>query len=148
MSFTIDDFHDLVRLLDQRPERRAELLRLVLTDELLSLTEANGRLVAAQDRTDTQLGQLATDVHQLRAAQQGTDAQLQRLSATVDRWAGTWTSLPCGSISWVGISINLPPGSTSSVVGSRVTPEAEGYAQAHGVWRVAGRGEEPEPAAS
>ena len=37
MSFTVDDFQDLIRLLQQHPERRAELRRHVLSDELLEL---------------------------------------------------------------------------------------------------------------
>jgi len=36
MPFTADEFHDLVRLVEARPEWRVELRRLVLTDELLS----------------------------------------------------------------------------------------------------------------
>ena len=37
MAFTVDDFQDLVSLLEQRPEWRGELRRLVLTEELLGL---------------------------------------------------------------------------------------------------------------
>ena len=36
MPFTMDDFHDLIRLIETRPEWRAELRRLVLTEELLA----------------------------------------------------------------------------------------------------------------
>ena len=37
MAFTVRDFRDLVELLEQHPEWRAELRRLVLTEELLAL---------------------------------------------------------------------------------------------------------------
>jgi hypothetical protein len=37
MAFTVEEFRDLLRILDERPEWRAELRRLVLTDELLAL---------------------------------------------------------------------------------------------------------------
>ena len=39
MPFTIDDFCDLVRILEEKPEWRAELRRLILTDELPALPE-------------------------------------------------------------------------------------------------------------
>ncbi|MDW8099135.1 MAG: hypothetical protein RML36_06585 [Anaerolineae bacterium] len=35
MPFTVTDLHDLVRLLHEHPEWRAEVRRLVLTDEIL-----------------------------------------------------------------------------------------------------------------
>jgi hypothetical protein len=37
MAFTVQDFHDLITLVVQHPEWRAELRRLVLTEELLAL---------------------------------------------------------------------------------------------------------------
>jgi hypothetical protein len=63
MPFRVEEFHDLVRLLEQRPEWRAEIRRLVLTDELLALPEQLGKfqaqteqrfeeLAAAQKRTE------------------------------------------------------------------------------------------------
>ena len=39
MPFTVEDFHDLVRLLDERPEWRAEMRRLVLSDDYLTVPE-------------------------------------------------------------------------------------------------------------
>ncbi len=43
MAFTVEDFRDLARILEERPEWRAELRRLVLTDELLALPEQTER---------------------------------------------------------------------------------------------------------
>ncbi len=37
MPFSVEEFRDLIRLLEERPEWRADLRRLVLTDELLAL---------------------------------------------------------------------------------------------------------------
>ena len=51
MSFTVAEFHDLVRLVTERPEWRAELRRLVLTEELLALPDQVARL-----RRDTEQG--------------------------------------------------------------------------------------------
>lgn len=39
MPFQVEEFRDLIRLLAERPEWRAELRQLVLTDELLTLPE-------------------------------------------------------------------------------------------------------------
>ena len=39
MPFTVEDFQDLVQLLDERPQWRSELRRLVLSDEYLALPE-------------------------------------------------------------------------------------------------------------
>lgn len=46
-------FHDLIRLLDQQPQWRAELRRVLLTEELLSLPEIIRELAEAQRRTET-----------------------------------------------------------------------------------------------
>ena len=39
MPFTVEEFHDLVRILEEKPEWRNELRRLILTDQLLALPE-------------------------------------------------------------------------------------------------------------
>jgi hypothetical protein len=90
----ITDFHDVVRLLEEHPEWRAELRRLILTDDLLGLpeqvahlTEQVTALVAAQARTDARVAELAeaqarTDarVAELVAAQARTDARVAELA--------------------------------------------------------------------
>lgn len=83
MPFTIEDFRDLVRLVEERPEWRAELRRLVLTDELLALphqvaqlTAQVGVLAEAQRRTDERIAELTE-------AQRRTDEQLAGLTAQV-----------------------------------------------------------------
>jgi hypothetical protein len=96
MSFTSTDFHDLVRLVEEHPEWRTELRRLVLTDSLLALpeqvaelrAETNRRfqetnlhlqaLTAAQQRTEERLAELAI-------AQQRTDEQVAELRAETER---------------------------------------------------------------
>jgi hypothetical protein len=50
MPFSVEEFHDLVRILEERPEWRREIRRLVLTDELLSLPEQVVSLRAATER--------------------------------------------------------------------------------------------------
>ena len=73
MPFTVDDFHDLIRLVETRPEWRAELRRLVLTNELLTVPD---QLAALRARSEEQFQALAE-------AQQRTDLQLATLTEQV-----------------------------------------------------------------
>ena len=57
MPFTADEFHDLIRLVESHPEWRAELRRLVLTDELLALPEQVGVLTEVTTLATTQHAQ-------------------------------------------------------------------------------------------
>jgi signal transduction histidine kinase len=84
MAFTVEEFHDLIRLLEQHPEWRADLRRLLLSDEILSLPDVvrelahEVRLLAeAQKRTEERLLQLEEQVRELVHAQ-------KLLTATVD----------------------------------------------------------------
>ena len=88
----ITDFHDVVRLLEQHPEWRAELRRLVLTEELLALpdqiaeltrqvtrlTKAQARIEERQARTEE--WQAYTEEWQTR-----TEARLDSLTGVVKR---------------------------------------------------------------
>ncbi len=82
MSFTVDDFQDLLRLLDQHPDWRTELRRHVLTEELLSLPAIVRELAEAQRRTEQRVGDLASTVGAL-VAQVGTLAE--RVGGLADR---------------------------------------------------------------
>lgn len=84
MPFTVTEFLDLVRLLEQQPEWRAELRRLVLTDEVLALPQVVQSLAEAQRRTDEQLAILTQRVDDLVAAQRRTEEQLAVLTQRVD----------------------------------------------------------------
>jgi len=102
MAFTVQEFHDLVALLTQHPEWRAELRRLVLTEEILTLpqivrdlVEAQQRteqqvaqLAAAQQRTEQQIAQLIQQVTQLTEAQRRTERQIVRLQDDVGEIKG------------------------------------------------------------
>ena len=81
----ITDFHDVVRLLEQHPEWRAELRRLVLTEELLALpdqiaelTKQVTRLTEAQARTEEWQAQI-------EGRQARTEARLDSLTGVVKR---------------------------------------------------------------
>ena len=67
----VEDFQDLIRLLQARPEWRADLRRVVLTDELLALPEQIARLQVETDRR----------FHELAEAQRRTE---ERVAALVE----------------------------------------------------------------
>ena len=78
MSFTVSDMRDLTQVLALHPEWRAEVRRLVLTDELLSLPDLVRELVEAQARTEQRVQELAQ-------AQGRAEQRLDRLDATVQK---------------------------------------------------------------
>ena len=55
MAFTVDDFQDLLRLLEARPEWRAQLRRLLIPDDVLELPALVARLAEAQVRAEERL---------------------------------------------------------------------------------------------
>ncbi len=87
MPFTIEDLPELLRLLDQHPEWRAELRRHVLTDELLELPALTRQLAEAQARTAEQLTTLTARVDALAEAQARTAEALTELATRVDSLA-------------------------------------------------------------
>lgn len=89
----IRDFQDVVRLLEAHPEWRAELRRLILTDEILTLpekiahlTEQVAALVVAQARSDAKLEALIE-------AQGRTEARLEALAEVQVRTEGRMDAL-------------------------------------------------------
>ena len=78
VSFTVDDFQDLLRLLERHPEWRADLRRHMLSEELLALPSLVRELAEAQRRTEQRVDELA-------AAQLRSEAQLEALAAAQAR---------------------------------------------------------------
>ena len=62
MPFTVEEFRDLVRILEEKPEWRAELRRHVLTEELLSLPE---QVAALRAETERRFQEMAATVDKL-----------------------------------------------------------------------------------
>ncbi len=114
MAFGIHDFQDLVRLLEERPEWRAELRRVLLTTELLELpavvsalaqevsvlAQAVRELVEAQRRTEARVGGVEGRLdraevefgefrQEVREAQHRTDQRLDRLDQQVGDLRGS-----------------------------------------------------------
>jgi predicted RNase H-like nuclease (RuvC/YqgF family) len=80
MAFTVSDFSDLTRLLEERPEWRSELRRLLLSDELLTLPQAVRELLEAQRRTEERLEKVEERLEK-------AEERLSRLEATVQNLA-------------------------------------------------------------
>ena len=74
MPFTVEDFRDLVQLLEERPQWRTEMRRLVLSDEYLAVPE---RIAGLQRET----AELRRDLEQ--AVDNG------RQSSSLDRTGST-----------------------------------------------------------
>lgn len=95
MAFTVRDFHDLVDLLEQHPEWRADLRRLVLTEEVLALPDMVRALAAAQQRTEQQMvtmqQQMVTmqqQIAELVAGQHRMEQRIDRLQDDVGELKG------------------------------------------------------------
>jgi hypothetical protein len=94
MAFTVEDFQDLLSILEHQPEWRAQLRRYVLTDDGIDLPGTLQAIADAQRTTDERLLTLTEQVQALTAAQSRTDArvdalteQMQTLTLRVDALA-------------------------------------------------------------
>ncbi|GIV84746.1 MAG: hypothetical protein KatS3mg052_1753 [Candidatus Roseilinea sp.] len=89
MPFTVSDFHDLVELLEQQPSWRAEMRRLLLTDDILRLPKTVEDLAATVDQfarnTEERFCQVEKILADLAAAQQRTEQHFEELAAAQQR---------------------------------------------------------------
>ena len=88
MPFTVEDFHDLVQLLEDRPEWRAEMRRLVLSDEYLAVPEQIAELQSQTAELQSQTAELQSQVAELQrqvAEIQRQVAEIQRQVAEIQR---------------------------------------------------------------
>jgi len=88
VAFAVQDFHDLLRLLEQHPEWQADLRRIVLTDELLELPALVRRMAEAQVRTEELLERLTARVDDLAEAQLRTETRVQAQGRRLDAAIG------------------------------------------------------------
>ena len=84
MPFTVEEFRDLVRILEEKPEWRAELRRLILTEELLSLPE---QVAALRAETERRFQEMAAEISRLSAAVAKLDAAVARLGSGWAIWS-------------------------------------------------------------
>ncbi|MBD3183145.1 hypothetical protein GF312_12695 [Candidatus Poribacteria bacterium] len=87
MSFTVDDYHDLVQLLIEHPEWKSELRGLLLSQDLLSLPEIVRKLADSQDRTEERIDRLVEAqrkteerIAELAEAQRRTEQRIDELA--------------------------------------------------------------------
>ena len=81
MPFTVEDFHDLVQLLEERPQWRAEMRRLVMSDEYLAVPEQ----IAELQRQTAELQRQTGDLQRQTAELQRQTGELQRQTAELRR---------------------------------------------------------------
>ena len=79
MPFTVEDFQDLVQLLDERPQWRSELRRLVLSDEYLALPEQ-----LAEFRRDMEQRFIEVE-KQIADLRRDTEAHFHRVNVQIGR---------------------------------------------------------------
>ncbi|HXE71994.1 MAG TPA: hypothetical protein VNO81_04990 [Candidatus Nitrosotenuis sp.] len=78
MAFTVEDFHDLVRLLELHPEWRAELRRLVLSEEYLSVPERLAHL-------DLEVAEIRKEIVEVRREIAGIHEEIARINGEIAR---------------------------------------------------------------
>lgn len=107
MAFTVEDYHDLVELLSERPEWRAELRKLLLPDELLALPEIVRELAEAQQRAEERLANVEERLSQIEAAIQhlteqvaGLTREVRELTENQRRMDNTVSRLKGESLEW------------------------------------------------
>lgn len=93
MAFTVNDVQDLVRLLSEHPEWRAQLRPLILGDEFDRLPAIIQDLAEAQRRTEVRLGELAITVANLAKTVEELAKQVARMDIRMDRMDGQLTSM-------------------------------------------------------
>ena len=91
--FTIDEFHDLLRLLREHPDWRDELRRQVLADEMLDLPKAMQTLTERVDQLTQRVDQLAGRMNQLAGRMDQLAESHLKVSQDVDWLKGSMLEL-------------------------------------------------------
>ena len=85
MAFSVNDFKDLLQLLNSNPQWRDELRRVILAEDYLALPEAAQVLMKAQKEMAEAIAALSLEVKALAEAQKRTDARLEELAEAQKR---------------------------------------------------------------
>jgi len=80
MAFSVNDFSDLLQLLNTNPQLRDELRRVILTEEYLSLPKTIQELGKAQQAMAEAITALSMEVKALAEAQKRTEARIEEMS--------------------------------------------------------------------
>lgn len=81
MSFTVDDFQDLMKLLTDHPEWRAQLRPVVLGEEILAVPSRMDRVEAALDRMTERVEDLTVRLDHLTETVAQLTEDVRKLSA-------------------------------------------------------------------
>ncbi len=127
MLFAFEDFHDVIRLLEQHPEWRAELRRLVLSDEVLALPAIVTRLAQTQEQTQELLRTLAARVHDLAVRLEQLTARVDQLVVIQTRTEERLEGLEAGIARLAAEQrrTSQEQGTLSELVGARAETDAE-----------------------
>ncbi|MFN8618546.1 MAG: hypothetical protein U0837_15770 [Dehalococcoidia bacterium] len=85
MSFTVDDFQDLMKLLSDHPEWRAQLRPVVLGEEILAVPSHMDRVEATLDRLSGHVEVLTVRLDRLTEHVDDLTVRLDRLTERVDQ---------------------------------------------------------------
>lgn len=129
MTTQISDIHDLLRLLDARPDLAVELRQRILTHELLAMPERLAQLTVRVDQLTEQMTQLTVRMDELTAEvkefiqeQQETnrrvDARLARIEATQDEAKEELAQIK-GQVGSMQSQTNTMQGQVGNLLGDR-----------------------------
>lgn len=88
MSFTVDDFQDLMKLLSDHPEWRAQLRPVVLGEEMLAIPSHMDRVEAALDRLTERVDALTVRLDRLTERVDQLTVSVQAIAPRMDRMDG------------------------------------------------------------
>lgn len=67
MAFTINDFQDLLQLLEENPRWRNELRRIIVNDDFAQITKSIRDLIALSDKQAARLTKVENDIIEIKA---------------------------------------------------------------------------------
>ena len=85
MAITVNDLHDLIKLLEEQPEWRAELRRVLLTSELLQLPELVREIADLQRQHGGEIANIRSNIAQIVEIQRRHSEILQENSRHIER---------------------------------------------------------------
>jgi predicted RNase H-like nuclease (RuvC/YqgF family) len=96
MAFTVSDFNDLLRLLEEHPEWRAELRRVLLGIEILELPTVVARLAAAVEKLTEEVRHLTERMDAVESRLERVESGLERVETVQEQMLGRLDQLESG----------------------------------------------------
>ena len=98
MAFTVDDFNDLVKLLEEHPEWRVQLRPVILGEEILAIPSRMDHVEAVLQRVAERLDALTVRVDALTLAQQENARQIALLVERMEKMDGRMSQIEGGQL--------------------------------------------------